>query len=99
MAYTHRPLVIRAAGRLRLAFDAPENAEVADLTPGRRLILNCGSLGQPRDRQAAGSYLVLDTTAGRVEFICFGYDVHQAAGKIRAAGLPVYFVERRLQGK
>jgi diadenosine tetraphosphatase ApaH/serine/threonine PP2A family protein phosphatase len=99
VAHTHRPLVIRPAGMLRLALDSPAHEEVIGLAPGRRLILNCGSVGQPRDGLAAGSYLVLDTDAGRIEFIRFGYDVEKAAAKIRAAGLPAYFADRLIRGR
>jgi diadenosine tetraphosphatase ApaH/serine/threonine PP2A family protein phosphatase len=99
VAHTHRPLVIRPGRMLQLAFETPEHEEVVGLTPGRRLICNCGSVGQPRDGLAAGSYLVLDTDAARLEFIRFGYDVAKAAAKIRAAGLPEYFAERLHSGK
>ena len=99
VAHTHRPLVIRPAGKLRLSFDSPEHEEVIDIAPGRRLILNCGSVGQSRDGRSAGSYLVLDTMAGRIEFIRFGYNIHKAAEKIRTAGLPAYFADRLLQGR
>ena len=57
-----------------------------------------GSVGQPRDGLPAGSYLVLDTDAARIEFIRFGYDVAKAAAKIRAAGLPDFFAERLGKG-
>ncbi len=98
VAHTHRPMVIRPSGMLRLAFTAPEHEAVFDLPPGRRMICNCGSVGQPRDGLAAGSYLVLDTAAERIEFIRFSYDVHTAAGKIRAAGLPAFFADRLESG-
>ena len=99
VAHTHRPLLIRPAGMLRLNFTTPEHEAVVALEDGQRMICNCGSVGQPRDGLAAGSYLVLDTSAARIEFIRFGYDVDQAAAKIRSAGLPEYFAERLLKGQ
>ncbi len=99
VAHTHRPLVIRPGRMLRLAFETPEHEEVLVLKPGGRLICNCGSVGQPRDGLPAGSYLVLDTDAARIEFIRFGYDVLKAAGKIKAAGLPDYFADRLGRGQ
>ncbi len=99
VAHTHRPLVIRPAQMLRLAFQTPEHEEAIALAPNRRLICNCGSVGQPRDGLPTGSYLVLDTDAARIEFIRFGYDVGRAAEKIRAAGLPVFFAERLIKGQ
>ena len=99
VAHTHRPLVIRPASMLRLAFETPEHEEAIALKPGHRLIFNCGSVGQPRDGIDAGSYLVLDTDAARIEFIRFAYNVTQAAEKIRAAGLPAFFADRLAKGQ
>ena len=98
VAHTHRPLVIRPGRMLRLAFETPEHEETIALEPGRRMICNCGSVGQPRDGLPAGSYLVLDTDAARIEFIRFGYNCEKAAEKIRAAGLPAYFADRLRRG-
>lgn len=98
VAHTHRPLVIRPLKMLRLAFATPEHEEIFDLEACRRMICNCGSVGQPRDGIPAGSYLVLDTAAGWIEFIRFGYDIVKAAEKIRAAGLPDVFATRLLKG-
>ncbi len=99
VAHTHRPLVIRPTRMLRLAFETPEHEEVVTLTPGNRLVCNCGSVGQSRDGLPAGSYLVLDTDAARIEFIRFGYDVEKAAQKIHSAGLPAFFAQRLLKGQ
>ena len=99
VAHTHRPLVIRPGKLLRLTFQTPEHQEVIALASNRRLICNCGSVGQPRDGLPAGSYLVLDTSTARIEFIRFGYDVAKAAAKIRAAGLPDFFADRLGKGQ
>jgi len=62
------------------------------------LIVNPGSVGQPRDGDPQASYAVLDTerlsaTIERVE-----YDIELAAKAITAAGLPRFLAERLAQG-
>ena len=51
-------------------------------------LLNCGSVGQPRDRNPDAAYMLIDTCSGTWSHIRVGYDIDGAAEKIRAAGLP-----------
>ena len=53
-----------------------------------RLIVNPGSVGQPRDRDPRAAYGVLDTDAGTVELRRVEYDVSRVQAKIRELGLP-----------
>jgi predicted phosphodiesterase len=54
-----------------------------------RYLLNPGSVGQSRDGDDLARYLVLDTTAGTVDFCVTRYDVTASSRALRAAGLPV----------
>jgi diadenosine tetraphosphatase ApaH/serine/threonine PP2A family protein phosphatase len=47
-----------------------------------------GSVGQPRDRNPAAAYTLLDTGRSEVTFFRVPYDHRAAAEKIRRAGLP-----------
>jgi predicted phosphodiesterase len=69
-------LLRRATGRI--ALDRRE-----------RYLLNPGSVGQSRDGDDLARYLVLDTTAGTVDFCVTRYDVTASSRALRAAGLPV----------
>ena len=65
----------------------------------RTVIINAGSVGQPRDENNKASYAVFDTetrvaTINRVE-----YDIEAAAAKIREAGLPEILAARLYHGK
>lgn len=64
----------------------------------RRQIFLCGSVGQPRDGDCRGSYLIYDTDRQCVEFCRFTYDHELAAKKILAAGLPKTLAERLSTG-
>jgi diadenosine tetraphosphatase ApaH/serine/threonine PP2A family protein phosphatase len=94
--HTHIPIAyIEEDGRLeamspgggsRLAFE------------GRRVLLNPGSVGQPRDGNPAASWLLLDTGAGQATWQRTAYDVASVQAAMAAAGLPERLVARLAYG-
>ena len=66
---------------------------------GSGLILNPGSVGQPRDGDPRGSLAVLDPQARMCSIIRFDYDIEAAWTAIVSAGLPDYLGERLFIGK
>lgn len=76
---------------------AAENDAVLRLEPGRRYLINVGSVGQPRDGDPRSSYALYDGQTVRWRRVA--YD-HQAAGRrILEAGLPSSLAERLLVGR
>jgi diadenosine tetraphosphatase ApaH/serine/threonine PP2A family protein phosphatase len=75
-------------------------AGAADITAvhGRRYIVNVGSVGQPRDRDARAAYALWDAEAGRVVIRRVAYDVVTARARIEAAGLPRFLADRLASG-
>lgn len=71
----------------------------ANPVPGGRLMLNPGSVGQPRDGNPDSSYLVLDLEARTVEFRRVAYDIAATQALMRAADLPPWLVERLSHGR
>ncbi|UCF78335.1 MAG: metallophosphoesterase family protein [Candidatus Eiseniibacteriota bacterium] len=69
------------------------------LEKDRRYIVNIGSVGQPRDRIPAASFVTLETAKGIVQFHRVDYDYHLACEKILKAGLPRFLAERLLVGE
>ena len=65
---------------------------------GGRLLLNPGSVGQPRDGDPRASYLILDTEAGIARWGRVGYDIAAVDSAMRAAGLPRRLAERLHHG-
>lgn len=53
-----------------------------------RAIINVGSVGQPRDEDPRGSFVVNDTDAGTIELHRFEYDIAEAQKRMRAILLP-----------
>ena len=72
--------------------------EYLQMEPGRRYIVNIGSVGQPRDGDPRAAYAVYDDQRREVVIHRVEYDVASAQGKIRKAGLPPRLAERLSSG-
>jgi diadenosine tetraphosphatase ApaH/serine/threonine PP2A family protein phosphatase len=65
----------------------------------RAVIVNAGSVGQPRDENSLACYAIYDTTDRKVTIIRLEYDIDAAAAKIREADLPEILAARLYHGK
>ena len=64
-----------------------------------RAVVNVGSVGQPRDRNPQGCFVVFDDEEKSIEFCRFDYDFKVTQEKIRKAGLPERLADRLSEGK
>jgi predicted phosphodiesterase len=64
-----------------------------------RVLLNPGSVGQPRDGDRRASYLVLDLGAGTAAFRRVEYDIERTQAEMRAEGLPEGLAARLAHGE
>jgi diadenosine tetraphosphatase ApaH/serine/threonine PP2A family protein phosphatase len=97
--HTHIPVAYLVDGD-RVGQYAPDHASAAmSASLGRgRLLLNPGSVGQPRDGDPRASYLILDTDAGTATWQRVPYDIDAVGLAMRAAGLPRRLSERLRHG-
>lgn len=58
------------------------------LEPGKKYIVNCGSVGQPRDGDRTAKYVLWDTAVGSIEVRYVVYDVQKTIDKINRRGFP-----------
>ncbi len=65
----------------------------------RAVIVNPGSVGQPRDRDARASFAIVDVPARQVVFHRVSYDVTATAAAILAAGFPPSLATRLFEGR
>jgi diadenosine tetraphosphatase ApaH/serine/threonine PP2A family protein phosphatase len=91
VGHTHVPRVFREAR------ERPGPSRVEPVRLGResrlrlderRLIINPGSVGQPRDGDPSASYMLIDVDAGLVTWHRVEYDVAATQAAILEAGLP-----------
>jgi putative phosphoesterase len=66
---------------------------------GDGLLINPGSVGQPRDGDPRASYMFLDTISLKVERRRVEYDIEATAGKIIELGIPRIEAERLYRGR
>lgn len=94
--HTHVPIAFSLDGE-RMGRVDPGGTPTTPLD-GPRLLLNPGSVGQPRDGDRRASYLLLDLTARHAQWGRVAYDVDAVGAAMRAAGLPRQLGERLRHG-
>ncbi len=97
--HTHIAVAFLRSGQ---AFEAivPENGETTvQARNGRRLLVNPGSVGQPRDGDARAAFAIYDDQTGVVVLRRVDYPIAQAQEKIIAAGLPRALANRLSVGR
>ena len=87
------------AGDARPAVSLLNPDQPISLDTARRMIINPGSVGQPRDGDPRASYLIYDDQTSLLHHRRTEYDIAAAQSKIRAAGLPETLAARLAQGR
>ena len=64
-----------------------------------RLVVNVGSVGQPRDFSSDSEYCILDPQYMQATIQRVNYDINSASKKIISAGLPRYLADRLFEGR
>lgn len=96
--HTHVPALFHMSMTGKFAsFDPVARVEIP-LTRQRRWLAVMGSVGQPRDRDPAACYAVVDDARDALTYVRVPYDIESAARKIRAAGLPAILSARLFEG-
>jgi predicted phosphodiesterase len=97
VGHTHVPMVFRQTN------DDPPAAQVI---PGesvklgnQRLIINPGSVGQPRDGDPRAAYAILDDTKNTLRIYRVVYDIAGTQEKMFGAGLPFSLISRLEAGR
>lgn len=97
VGHTHVPVTL-----MRLKDDPLRTAYTVDteidLAESIRVLVNVGSVGQPRDEESRAAYAIFDSEKGRVWIRRAKYDIEREAHRIRAAGLPGVLADRLFLG-
>jgi diadenosine tetraphosphatase ApaH/serine/threonine PP2A family protein phosphatase len=97
VGHSHVPLALALDGGSLDGGHAPEGTE-AELDGEARLLLNPGSVGQPRDGDPRAAWLLLDLGSRRCWFRRTAYPVERTQDEIRERGLPDVLAERLAHG-
>ncbi len=91
--HTHRPIAYRLLEKERILRTTPL-AERQPYLMQRKLLLNVGSAGQPRDGDSRAAYGIYDTDANILTPYRIEYDIPAVQRAMRNAGLPPRLAER-----
>jgi len=100
VGHTHVPVIFRfidQGGTRTCQVDRLWETESYPLGP-ERLIINPGSVGQPRDGDSRASYAVLDTDAHTLHYHRVQYDIEKTQQLMEKAGLPLRLIARLSYG-
>ena len=96
VGHSHIPFVCREVQ------GEPEFTEFSEAEPvalgDKRLIINPGGVGQPRDRDPRPSYAICDTVDAVIDRYRVTYNIAKTQEKMRAAALPVHLIDRLEHG-
>jgi predicted phosphodiesterase len=94
VGHTHTPVVYRETGPHGQCVDEPPDYEKPLSLNAQRLIINPGSVGQPRDNNPDAAYAVLDTDALQWQYHRVPYDVMATQSRMRALRMPERLILR-----
>jgi len=96
VGHTHHPLAFRDDGGRIEALATPHGTRL--VLDERRLILNPGSVGQPRDGDPRACAMLLDTDTGTVEWRRIDYAFERTQRALRDLPLPSSLAARLAEG-
>ena len=98
VGHSHVPFICRMSEDRRSArFLAPLYGAPYPLEE-KRLIVNPGSVGQPRDEDSRAAYAVYDSDDETVTHYRVEYDISATQQKMRSHGLPQFLIDRLAVG-
>lgn len=98
VGHSHLPFVVRDIANVQPSFESTPDGFMLELDDVR-LIVNPGSVGQPRDRDPRASYVLYDEAAATITWRRVEYDIAGAQKAIVKAGLPRFLAERLAEGR
>ena len=93
VGHTHVPVIFVETDDHRVTFHKPDY-ETARSLNHQRLIINPGSVGQPRDSDPRAAYSLLDTEKNSWQHKRVAYPVAVTQDKMRQCGIPSRLVKR-----
>lgn len=96
--HTHLPVIFSLEPSGRVRGSAVRGEAMFHLEPGKRYLVNPGSVGQPRDRNPESAFAIVDSGRMTVQFLRVPYDITKAQAAILKAGLPRILADRLTYG-
>jgi diadenosine tetraphosphatase ApaH/serine/threonine PP2A family protein phosphatase len=98
VGHSHLPFVFREEPTRPPSLERAPSGECTVLEK-QRLIINPGSVGQPRDGDPRAGYALYDSESATVTHHRVDYDIEATQQAMRAFGLPGWLIERLSEGR
>jgi diadenosine tetraphosphatase ApaH/serine/threonine PP2A family protein phosphatase len=95
--HTHEPGVFTRNMRWLPSYE--EDGSSRFHVPADKILVNPGSVGQPRDGDPRASFLIWDDHESLLEFYRVDYPVEATQARMRAAELPEFLIARLAFGR
>lgn len=97
VGHTHSPVIVvqDELGQNLRVLDAP----AYEAKDGERVLVNVGSVGQPRDRDPRASWCLVDDQLGSFEIVRVSYDIASTQRIMEQNGFPAFLVQRLELGR
>jgi diadenosine tetraphosphatase ApaH/serine/threonine PP2A family protein phosphatase len=96
--HVHGPALYRRTDDGRMGAHLPTPAKRIPVLPQHQYLVIPGSVGQPRDGNSASCYAIYDDQSRELSYFRVPYDHGAAARRVIAAGLPIVFAMRLIEG-
>jgi diadenosine tetraphosphatase ApaH/serine/threonine PP2A family protein phosphatase len=98
IGHTHIPIIIVLNENKDVFVHQDPQIDAAGM-PGSQLLVNVGSVGQPRDRNPMACYGILDTEEGVFTYRRVEYDLQKTQSKMRKIKMPEFLISRLNDGR
>jgi predicted phosphodiesterase len=95
--HTHEPGVFTRNVRWQPSYEADGSARLR--VPADKILVNPGSVGQPRDGDSRASFLIWDDEQALLEFYRADYPLEKTQARMRDARLPDFLITRLAFGR
>lgn len=96
VGHTHKPVIVvlNASGEYLVLDEYSYRVR-----EGERVLVNVGSVGQPRDRDSRACWCLVDSETLEIQIIRISYSIDMAQASMRAQGFPPFLIQRLGEGR
>jgi predicted phosphodiesterase len=98
VGHTHIPIIIVLDQDKELYVHPDTQIKLSDVA-GARLLINVGSVGQPRDRNPKSCYGIFDDVAGEFSYRRVAYNIEKTQAKMKKIKMPEFLISRIQEGR
>jgi predicted phosphodiesterase len=98
VGHTHIPIIIVLDNNKELYVHQDVSIRATD-NEGARLLINVGSVGQPRDRNPKSCYGIFDTDSSEFVYRRIAYNIEKTQQKMKKIKMPEFLISRLEDGR